>query len=183
MSVILASQTNTPHSDQLLTTPSHINTSSTQNGQVLNESCDWYKITFGSGQQIRVNVTCSIESNFTILVIISDKVFPYASVGATPILVGGILNATQNVSLSYTTSDFFKTLFGVFLLILPFNLVNQSNPPNMNYTIVCSHSITPYSYDQYYNEVTLPIILIVAAIIIGVAAVLTMYIIKKWRNQ
>jgi len=180
MSVLLPFKAPFPHSAQLLDMTSHIKASFTQSGQIINNTYNWYKITFGEGEKIQVNVTCIEEANYTVGVIISDKVQPNVDIASTMVLVGAILNATQNVSISYVTWDFFQKTFGIFLLIIS---LNDSNPLVINYTIDCSHPIMPYSYNQYYNQVFLPIFLTVVAIILGIAAAITMYLIKKWRSH
>lgn len=180
MSILLPLKTNYPPTDPLMNTTSRIKALSTQTGSITNESYNWYKITFNEGEEIRVNVSCVIETNFIIGAVITDQVQPYDKIGYTKVLVGGVINATQNATLSYRTWDFFQKTFGVFLLIIS---LNDSNPAIMNYTIDCSHALIPYSYYQWYNEVYLVIVLIVAVIVIGIAAVISMYIIVKWRGH
>lgn len=180
MSILLPLKANYPQSAPLLNPTSQIKVSSTQTGSITNETFNWYKITFNEGEEIRVNVSCSIEANFLIGAIITDQVQPDDKIAYTKVLVGGIINATQNATLSYRTSDFFQKTFGVFLLIIS---LNDSNPAVMNYTIDCSHPLIPYSYTQYYNEVYLVIVLTVMVIIMAIAIPITMYIIKKWRDH
>ena len=180
ISITLSFKANYPQSEQIINTTLSIKADFTQEGQIQNDTYNWYKITFGQGEEIQINVTCSEEMHFEIGAIISDKVQPANNIGSTMVLVGEILNSTQNVSLTYQTWDFFQKTFGIFLLIIS---LNDSNPITMNYSISCSHPIIPYSYERYYNEVFLPIFLVVVAIIIGVAAVISMWVIKKWRSH
>ena len=180
MSILVPLKTNYPHSEPLMNTTSQIQALVTQTGSITNESYNWYKISYNEGGEIRVNVSCTIEENFLIGAIITDQVQSYDKIGYTKVLVGGVMNTTQNVTLSYRSSDFFQKAFGVFLLIIA---LNDSNPAIMNYTIDCSHALIPYSYSQYYNEVYLVLFMIVAVIVIGIAAVISMYIFKKWRSH
>ncbi|MHA1427525.1 MAG: hypothetical protein ACTSQI_16170 [Candidatus Helarchaeota archaeon] len=149
-------------------------------GQIVNNTYNWYRISYVKGEDLQVNISSTDNGNFTIIVVISDKVKPQNDIGSTPVLVGGFLNTTQNVSLSYSSSNIFREWFGVYLLVISYN---DSNPLLMNYTINCTHAIKIYSYTQYYTEVLLLIYLLVVGPIIAVAGAVTMWIIIKWRRR
>ncbi len=148
-------------------------------GQIINNTYNWYRITYMKGDLLQVNVSSTDTDNFTVIVVISSRVNGHNDIGSTPVLTGDFLNNTQNVSLSYSSSSIFRQWFGVYLLVISYN---DSNPLLMNYTVNCSLPIKIYSYTQYYHEVQLLIYLIVVAPIIAVGGVLTMWIVIKWRR-
>jgi hypothetical protein len=154
--------------------------------QVINDylpnanSYNWYKITYSAGDLIKINVSSSENETHLVGVIISNAVQPETNLGNTEVLVGEILNNTHNVSIKYSNSNFIQQFMGLYLLIIS---LNDSNPIEINYTINSSHQLTDYNFDSYYQEVTLPIILLVAGIILVVGAFLTIIIIKKWRKN
>jgi len=142
-------------------------------------SYKWYKIIFNVGETININVTSNFNKNFTIGIIISPGVQPSNSIGSTAILTADILNNTKNATVSYTSSNFLHGIFGLYLLIIS---LNSSNPDNVTYLIASTHNIIPYSYDQYFNEVSFPITLIFIGSFIIIGVVITIYIIKKWTS-
>ncbi|MHA1263617.1 MAG: hypothetical protein ACTSRS_00125 [Candidatus Helarchaeota archaeon] len=150
-----------------------------QTGQIINNSYNWYRIYYKAGELIQVNASSDDSAAYTVGVIITGKPQPQQHIGSTEVFVGGILNNTQNVTLTYANSDVFQEWFGLYLLIIS---LNETNPTLINYTIESSHLIVPYSYDQYYNEIYLPVFVSVVVIVVGIAAVVTLWLLKRWRS-
>ncbi|MHA1270088.1 MAG: hypothetical protein ACTSPY_09910 [Candidatus Helarchaeota archaeon] len=140
-------------------------------------SANWYRISYTAGEVIGINVSSSYNDSFSVGVIISSSVQPYSTIGTTVVLDGEVLNETQNVSIVYVNSNMFQQMMGLYLLIVS---LNDSNPNNLSYIINSTHILVPYSYEVYFQDIYLPILLLVSGIIITIAAVVTVFFIRKW---
>ncbi|MHA1831729.1 MAG: hypothetical protein ACTSWR_09385 [Candidatus Helarchaeota archaeon] len=140
----------------------------------------WYKIIYNTGDLLQINVSSSDNRNYIIGAIISTAVQPSSNLGGTLILVADILNATHNVSLKYRNSNYFQHMTGLYLLIVA---LNNSNPENLSYIINSTHPLLPYSYEQFFQEVHLPLLLLIATIFIVVGAIVSVYFILKYKKS
>jgi len=151
----------------------------TLNGTIDTIEPDWFKISSGSNELIEVQVQgYGVAGDVAVGVAITLGMA--ADFWETMSINAAAINSTKSdASLSYQNSQGLPVYLVIFL-------INGSETVSINYNLDCSHNISSYSYQEYYNNVILPQVITYTALIgvtLGFAAtVVTIYFIRRWRR-
>lgn len=141
---------------------------------------DLYKITINPQETLAIQVHAqNITGNITLGVALMLGLA--ANFGDTLYLVADSFNSTKDASISYLHVDTTPLYLGIFFV------TGENEGVSIAYDITSSHSIVPYSYAQYYNDVVYPKIIadtmIVAIIVGGIALAVTVYFLRKRQRE
>ena len=159
---------------------SNVSRAITLNGTIDTTEPDWFKINSGSNEIIEIQVN-GLGVAGDVVVGVAITLGMSSDFGETLYIKATVINRTKSDALlSY------QNLQGLPVYLVIF-LINGSETISINYNLDCSHNITSYNYQEYYNEVVLPQIInytVIIGVTLGFAAsVVTIYFIKRWRRE